>query len=189
VTHGFSSYFPEPRSPCSPVSHTPTVLLRANTRAHISPHSPRRFILDSGTVGLEYLGSLVNSYLPGLRSIPRARRFLLDPQARRALTITRSGSGADLPGVRHTMTGSDDDAPAARGPPLRTRARLPEGRESSRACRPADFPAPSSFTGCTVRCHEDVPRHIHGLFQALGTLFVVSARTNKRSILSSTVGF
>jgi hypothetical protein len=29
MTHGFSSYFPEPRSPCSPVSHTPTVLLRA----------------------------------------------------------------------------------------------------------------------------------------------------------------
>jgi hypothetical protein len=76
-----------------------------NTRAHILPHSPRRFILDSGTtdpapstcilsalrlnstaahfsphtrppdmqVGLECLGSLVNSYLPGLRSIPRAR--------------------------------------------------------------------------------------------------------------------
>jgi hypothetical protein len=34
--------------------------------------------------------------------------------------------------------------------------------------RPADFPAPSSFTGCTVCCHEDVPRHIYGLFQALG---------------------
>jgi hypothetical protein len=41
-------------------------------------------------------------------------------------------------------------------------------RESSRACRPADFPAPSSFTCCTVRCHEDVQRHIYGLFQALG---------------------
>jgi hypothetical protein len=34
--------------------------------------------------------------------------------------------------------------------------------------RPVDFPAPSSFTGCTVRCHEDVQRHIYGLFQALG---------------------
>jgi hypothetical protein len=66
------------------------------------------------------------------------------------------------------MTGSNDDAPAARGPPLGSRARRPEGRESSLAWRPADFPAPSSFTGCTVRCHEDVPRHIYGLFQALG---------------------
>jgi hypothetical protein len=61
------------------------------------------------------------------------------------------------------MTGSDDDAPAAR-------ARHPEGRESSPVLRPADFPVPSTFrvTGCTVRCHEDVPRHIYGLFQALG---------------------
>jgi hypothetical protein len=29
VTHGVSLYFPEPRSPCSPVSHTHTILLRA----------------------------------------------------------------------------------------------------------------------------------------------------------------
>jgi hypothetical protein len=66
------------------------------------------------------------------------------------------------------MTGSDDDAPAARGPPLGSRARRSEARESSRTCRPSNFSAPSSFTGCTVRCHEDVPRHIYGLFQALG---------------------
>ena len=26
----------------------------------------------------------------------------------------------------------------------------------------------SIFTGCTVCCHEDVPRHIWGLFEALG---------------------
>jgi hypothetical protein len=91
------------------------------------------------------LGSLVNSYLPGPRSIPRARRFLLDPHARRALAI----------------------APAARSPPLGARA-WRQGRESSRAWRHADFPAQSSFTGCTVRCHEDVPRHIYGLFEALG---------------------
>ena len=48
------------------------------------------------------------------------------------------------------------------------RHRRSEARESSRAWRPANFPAPSSFTGCTVRCREDVPRHIYGLFQALG---------------------
>jgi hypothetical protein len=87
-------------------------------------------------VCIKCLGSLVNSYLPGLRSIPRARRSLLDPHARCALAITRSGSGPDLPGVRHTMTGSDD----ARGPPLGGRARRSEARESSRAWRPADFP-------------------------------------------------
>jgi hypothetical protein len=54
------------------------------------------------------------------------------------------------------------------GPPLGARARRSDGRESSRAWRPADFPGPSIFTGCTVRCHEDVPRHIYGLFDALG---------------------
>jgi hypothetical protein len=69
------------------------------------------------------------------------------------------------------MTGSHDDAPAARGPPLGARARRPEGRESSRAWRPADFPAQSRFTGCTVRYHEDVPRHIYWLFQALGVQY------------------
>jgi hypothetical protein len=37
VTHCFSSYFPEPRSPCSAIPHTPTVLLRAvRTPARIS---------------------------------------------------------------------------------------------------------------------------------------------------------
>jgi hypothetical protein len=122
---------------------------------------------------LEYQGSLVNAYPSlDLRSIPRRR-----PHAQRALALTRSGVGVDLPGVRRPMSGSDDDAPAARGPPLGGRARRPEGRESSRAWRPADFQS-QSFTGCTVRCHEDVPRHIYGLFQALGN--------NK---VSSTVGF
>ena len=82
-------------------------------------------------VGLECLGSLVNSYLPGLRSIPRARQSILDVQARRALAITRSVAGADLPGVRRTMTGSDDDAPSAHGPPLGGSARHSEARESS----------------------------------------------------------
>jgi hypothetical protein len=67
------------------------------------------------------------------------------------------------------MTGSDDDAPAARGPPQRDRSRARRtDRDSARAWRPADFPPASSFTSCTVRCHEDVPRHIYGLFQALG---------------------
>ena len=154
-----------------------------NTRAHISPHSQRVFILDSGTtdpdlstyilraarlnstvahffphtrppdmqVGLECLGSLVNSYLPGLRSIPRARSSILDVQIRRALAITRSGAGADLPGVRRTMTGSDDDAPAARGPPLGGRASRSEVRESSRVWRPADFPMMMMPFNCSYR--------------------------------------
>jgi hypothetical protein len=66
------------------------------------------------------------------------------------------------------MTGSDDDGPAARGPPLEIRVRRSDARESSRAWRPADFPAQSNFTSCTIGCHEDVPHHIYRLFQALG---------------------
>jgi hypothetical protein len=45
---------------------------------------------------------------------------------RYALAVTRTRAGADLSGVRRTMTGSDDDAPAARGPPLGARARRSE---------------------------------------------------------------
>jgi hypothetical protein len=60
-------------------------------------------------------------------------------------------------------------------------------RESSRACRPADFPAPSSFTCCTVRCHEDVQRHIYGLFQALGIQYrwVLTRGTLGRELLKA----
>ena len=102
----------------------------------------------------------------------------------------RSSAGSDLPVGPRPMTGSDDDKPAARGPPLGARARrsegldddtpavscppvgararLYEGSESSHAWCPADFPGQTIFTGCTVHCHEEVPRHIYGLFEALG---------------------
>jgi hypothetical protein len=101
-------------------------------------------------------------------AVPVPFRHKLLQQHQQDFVTTRRCACSDLPDCLRTMTGSDDDAPAARGPPLATCDRRPDGRESSRACRPADFPAVSSFTGCTVRCHEDVPRHIYGLFQALG---------------------
>jgi hypothetical protein len=79
---------------------------------------------------------------------------------------------------------SDDDAsPAARGGDRgsspsaarggfgsrahRSEARR-EDRDSSRAWRAGDFPAPALFVNCGVKCHEDVPPHIWGLFKALG---------------------
>ena len=98
-----------------------------------------------------------------LRRIPRNRygHHLV-------LAVTRNCAGDDLPGVRRTMTGSDDDKHGARGPPLGARARRSEGRESSCDRLPPDFPGLSVFTGCTVRCREDVHRHIYGLFEALG---------------------
>jgi hypothetical protein len=120
---------------------------------HFFPHTRPPDIVAR----LEYQGSLVNNYSSlDLCSIPRHC-----PHAKRALALTRSGVVVHLPGVRYTMPGSDDDAPAARGPPLGGRARPSEARESSRACCPADFPAQSSFTCCTVRCHEDVHSHIY----------------------------
>jgi hypothetical protein len=64
-------------------------------------------------------------------------------------------SRVDLPGVRHTMTGSVDDASAARG--FGARASRSEACEvSSHAWGVADFP--TEFKNCKVRCHEDVPR-------------------------------
>ena len=85
------------------------------------------------------------------------------------------------------MTGSDDDAPAARGPPLGVHARRSEGLESSRVWRPADFPGPAIFTGSTVRCHEDVPRHIYGLFETLGIQYrwVLTRGTLGRALVSA----
>jgi hypothetical protein len=70
---------------------------------HFFPHTRPPDIVAR----LEYQGSLVNTYsCLDLRSIPRHR-------PKRALALTRSGDGVDLPGDRYTMTGSDDDAPAA----------------------------------------------------------------------------
>jgi hypothetical protein len=135
---------------------------------------------------LAYQRSLSNTYFfLGLRR-PRSRNSN-DRSSSRAFVTTRSGAGSDLPGGRRTMTGSDDDAPAARGPPLGSRARRSEASESSRAWRPADFPPQSSFTGCTVRCREDVPRHIYGLFQALGIQYrwVLTRGTLGRELLKA----
>jgi hypothetical protein len=81
---------------------------------------------------LAYQRSLSNPYFfLGLRR-PRSRNSA-DRPSRRASVITRSDAGSDLPGGRRTMTGSDDDAPAARGPPLGTRARLQHTKFCMRA--------------------------------------------------------
>jgi hypothetical protein len=77
----------------------------------------------------------------------------------------------------------DDTSPAARGgdrgssPPAArggfgSRAHRSEASredlDSSRAWLTGDFPAPALFVNCRIKCHEDVPRHIWGLFKALG---------------------
>ncbi len=120
---------------------------------------------------------MVSTYLTyDLRRIPARARL----GSRSALAITRSGAGVDLPGLRrNSMPRSDDEqdndardsSPAARGGDVSFGAnarRDARDRESSRAWRPADFPAIALFVNSMVKCHEDVPRHIWGLFQALG---------------------
>jgi hypothetical protein len=155
--HGCTLHAARLSSYCT--SQHPCTVLTAAHHIHTRPPDIR--------ARLAYQRPLVNTYRTSDLRRQRARQGDHRHDHRRALAITQSGAGVDLPGARYTMTGSDDDAPAARGPPLGGRARRSEARESSRTWRPADFPAPSSFTCCTVRCHEDVPRHIYRLFQAL----------------------
>jgi hypothetical protein len=88
------------------------------TAAH-HPHTRPPDILAR----LAYQRSLVNTYFfPGLRR-PRSRNSA-DRPSRSSSVTTRSGAGSDLPGGRRPITGSDDDTPTARGPPLGARARL-----------------------------------------------------------------
>ena len=79
---------------------------------------------------LTYQRLLSNTYFfLGLRR-PRSRNST-DHSSSCAFVTTSSCAGSDLPDCRHTMTGSDDDAPAARGPPLGVRALRSEASESS----------------------------------------------------------
>ena len=104
------------------LDHTHVQLLQNTT--HI--HAHRTYRHDQG--------SLLNTYFfLGLRR-PRSRNSADRPSSLASVT-TRSGAGSDLPGGRRTMTGSDDDAPAARGPPLGARARLQHTTFCMRALR------------------------------------------------------
>jgi hypothetical protein len=51
--------------------------------------------------------------------------------------------------------------------------RASEDNDFSRAWGPGDFPAPAQLVNCRVKCHQDVPRHIWGLFQALGMMILL----------------
>jgi hypothetical protein len=106
-----------------------------------------------------------------------------------ALALTRTDVDIDLPGILHNM--SDDDAsPAARGG-FGSRVHSSEARredcDSSRACRIGDFPAPALLVNCRVKCHEDVPRHIWGLFKALGIQYgwILTSRALARELVTT----
>jgi len=109
---------------------------------------------------------------------PRAR---LPPGERRALAITRSGAGIDLPGfgrARRDMSDREEDAPASREEDaqasrgtLGSRARRTAEREDGRhrTWRSSDFPQDEmAFARCLVKAHEDVPKHVWRLLNLLG---------------------
>jgi hypothetical protein len=118
---------------------------------------------------LAYPRSLSNTYFSlGLR---RPRRTL----SHRALALTRSGASVDLFGFGRGRSDMSDheDAPAARGGfGGRARRNVERDDDHRRPWRRSDFPSDDAlFARCCVNVHEDVPRHIHCLFLALGIQF------------------
>ena len=105
------------------------------TTVAAAPHYPHTRPPDAHA-RLEYQGILVTADYTSDLCRPRARDRPPGTSAdRRAFAITRSGSGADLPGFgrgRRDMSDHDDDAPAARGAigsrASRTAARHDENR-------------------------------------------------------------
>jgi len=99
--------------------------------------------------------------------------------SQRALAITRSSDGVDLPGFGSGRIDMSDqeDAPAARGTrgAPGNRAGRTAARDDERGQRPwrrSEFPSDdATFTRCRVKSHEDFPRHIYLLFLILGIQF------------------
>jgi len=104
---------------------------------------------------------------------PRHRR---DNQGRNAFPVTRSGVGVDLPGVGRRDMSDQEDTPtaqAARGGSSSRGARARRDDDRGRPWNRRDF-IPTDDPGwarCTVKAHEDFPRHIFRLFLLLGIQF------------------
>ena len=99
-------------------------------------------------------------------------------QDHRAFPVTRSGAGVDLPGVgRRDMSDQEDTstAPAARGgSSSRARPRRDDDRSrpwNRRDFIPADDPG---WARCTVKKHEDFPRHLPPLSAPRHTIQVAA---------------
>jgi hypothetical protein len=124
---------------------------------------------------LAYQRSLLNTYstsdLGRLRAPQRNRPRL-------ALALTRSGAGVDLLGIPRDM--SDDDATAARGG-FGSRAHRSdahcEDRDSSRAWRAGDFPAPALFVNCRVK------------WSSATRMFLVTSGASFRPLAFNSAGF
>jgi hypothetical protein len=106
----------------------------------------------------------------------RPRRHRQGNQGRRAFPVTRSGVGVDLSGVgRGDMSDQEDTqaAQTARGGSSSRGALARRDEDSGRPWNQRDF-VPADDPGwarCTVKTHEDFPRHIFRLFLLLGIQF------------------
>jgi hypothetical protein len=115
---------------------------------------------------------------------------------RRAFAITRRGVGVDLPGFgrrRSDMSDQEDDAPAARNARCGSRPRA--GRVPARddECgrrqwRRSEFPSADdpAWARCTVKSHEEFPRHIYRLFLLLCIQFrwILTRSTLARALVT-----
>jgi hypothetical protein len=69
--------------------------------------------------------------------------------------------------------------------PTNLTPRAIEDNDFSRAWGPGDFPAPAQLVNCRVKCHQDVPRHIWGFFQALGIQYCACCKAKKKSVIGA----
>jgi hypothetical protein len=154
--------------------HPCTVLAAAHHIHTRPPDIPAR---------LAYQRHLVNTYRTSDLRRPRARQGDHRHDHRRALALTRSGTGVDIRGVVRDM--SDDErgrdrassSPAARGGigshAHQSEARR-EDRDSSRAWRAGNFPAPALYSTAGSSATRT---------------FLATSGTSSRPSASSTAGF
>jgi hypothetical protein len=116
---------------------------------------------------------------------------------RRTFALTRSGTGVDLPGFGRGLRDMSDQEDAQAAQTARGGSRSRGGRSpareddggSRRHWRRGDF-VPADDPGwarCTVKSHEDFPRHIHRLFLLLGIQFrwVLTRGTLARALVTT----
>jgi len=149
---------------CTHTPHPCTVLTTAHNIHTRPPDAPARLV---------YQRTLMNPYcIPDLRR-PRHHK---GNQGRLAFPVTRSGTGVDLPGVGRRDMSDQEDTPtaqAARGGSSSRGARARSDDDRGRPWNRRDF-IPGDDPGwarCTVKRHEDFPRHIFRLFLLLGIQF------------------
>jgi len=111
-------------------------------------------------------------------------------QGRSAFPVTRTGAGVDLPGVGRRDMSDQEDTPTAQAARGGSSSRGASARRDDDRGRPwnlhdfipADDPG---WARCTVKTHEDFPRHIFCLFLLLGIQFRWLLTRGNLAVLSS----